>query len=92
VAIVGADDELELRRVPVLRRDRDRVLVASGIARGERIVSGPLAVAVDGMQVRVFEEREGVSVASRESGGATDPLASERPPLVVAAGPEGSAP
>ena len=92
VAIVGEDDAIELRRVPVLRRDRDRVLVASGIAPGERIVSGPLAVAVDGMRVRVFEERDGASATARASDAAADTLASARPGVVVASAPEGSAP
>jgi RND family efflux transporter MFP subunit len=76
VAIVGADGRIELRRVEILRRDRARVLVASGIASGEQVVSGPLAVAVDGMQVRVFEERDVASVPAPEQDAGTDTLAS----------------
>lgn len=73
VAIVGDDGRLELRRIEVLRRNRDRVLVASGIAAGERVASGPLAVAVDGMRVRVFEElaRDDVPEPGAEDGGDT---------------------
>jgi RND family efflux transporter MFP subunit len=59
VAIVGDDGRLELRRVEVLRRDRDRVLVSAGIRAGERVTAGPLAVAVDGMRVRAMEAPRG---------------------------------
>jgi hypothetical protein len=79
VAIVNDDGRIELRRVEILRRDRNRVLVASGIDRGERIVSGPLAVAVDGMQVRVVEERDVASVPARETSAGADTLASAKP-------------
>jgi RND family efflux transporter MFP subunit len=71
VAIVGADDRIELRQVEVLRGDRDRVLIASGIASGERVVCGPLAVAVAGMKVRAVEtsseEREAAFAAEASS-------------------------
>ncbi len=77
VAIVDADSRIELRRVEVLRLDGDRVFVASGIAPQERVVSGPLTLAVDGMRVRVVEEREAVSGAVRETDGdGAKPLAS----------------
>lgn len=89
VAIVGADARLELRSVEVLRHDRERVLVSSGISAGEQVVVGPLAVAVDGMPVRAVlvsrgpgaepeetEEREAGSVADSPGEGATDTLAS----------------
>lgn len=57
VAIIDSDDRIELRTVAVLRHDRTHVLVSEGIAAGERVVIGSLAIAVEGMQVRVFEER-----------------------------------
>jgi RND family efflux transporter MFP subunit len=69
VAIVDADSRIELRRVEVLRRDGDRVFVASGIEPQERVVSGPLTLAVDGMRVRVVEEREALSGAVGETDG-----------------------
>ena len=40
----------------VLRSDRSRVFVSSGIAANERVVSGALALAVDGMLVRVVDD------------------------------------
>ncbi len=82
MAIVDADSRIELRRVEVLRRDGDRVFVASGIAPQERVVSGPLTPAVDGMRVRVVEEREALSGAVRETDGDGDkPLASSGEPV-----------
>jgi len=66
VVVVDRDGRLDVRRIEILRRESDRILVASGLAAGEQVVTGPLAVAVDGMQVRVFEvsneERDGVFV------------------------------
>ena len=56
VAIVDSDSRIELRQVEVLRADRTRVFVSSGLAAQERVVSGALALAVDGMLVRVFED------------------------------------
>jgi RND family efflux transporter MFP subunit len=56
VAIVDPDSRIELRQVQVLRSDRSRVFVSSGIAANERVVSGPLALAVDGMLVRVVDD------------------------------------
>ncbi len=59
VVVVDAQGRVELRRVRVLRRETDAVLIASGLAPQEQVVTGPLAVAVNGMQLRVLEEREG---------------------------------
>ncbi len=56
VAIIDESGRIELRKIEVLRRDRDRVLVASGIQAHERVAAGPIAVAVNGMRVRVFEQ------------------------------------
>lgn len=53
VATVDAEGRLWRRRVDVLQRGQDRVLVSGGIAAGERIVTSPLPVSVDGMTVRV---------------------------------------
>jgi RND family efflux transporter MFP subunit len=53
--MVVVDDEGRLRKrhVTLLRRDRDRVWVRSGLAAGERVCVTPLAVVVDGMLVAV---------------------------------------
>jgi RND family efflux transporter MFP subunit len=56
VAVVNDDGRVELRQVEVLRRDRRQVLIASGIAAQERVIAGPLAVAVNGMRVRSLDQ------------------------------------
>jgi len=56
VAVVDDQDRVELRQVEVLHRDRQQVLIAAGLAPRERVVAGPLAVAVNGMRVRVLEQ------------------------------------
>ena len=53
---LDAENRLRLRRVEVLRRTRETVLVRSGIAAGERICTSPLSVSVDGMLVRTVED------------------------------------
>ncbi len=71
VAVVDQDGRLELRPVEVLRRHRERILLSAGLQAGERVVTGPMAVAVDGMRVRAFEAPPGParpdSLASRGS-------------------------
>lgn len=44
--------ELEVRDVRVLRRERDRVYVGSGLAPGESVVTSSLEAVTDGMTVR----------------------------------------
>jgi RND family efflux transporter MFP subunit len=53
VVLVDGDDQLRHRRIEVLRRDRDKVLVSSGLAPGDRVCSTPMSLAVDGTLVRV---------------------------------------
>ncbi len=48
-------DVLEIRDVRVLRRERDRVLIGSGLKAGEKIVTSSLDVVTDGMQVRTAD-------------------------------------
>lgn len=84
VVVVLDSGEIDVRRVEVLRREDDRILIASGLATGDRVVAGPLAVAVDGMAVRVFEdpneERDAVFASeSGDSGADTFARADARP-------------
>ncbi|MCG8592140.1 MAG: efflux RND transporter periplasmic adaptor subunit [Proteobacteria bacterium] len=53
VYVIDAEDRLHFRRVEVLRRERGRVVVGSGLADGERVCISPLAGVLDGMSVRV---------------------------------------
>jgi RND family efflux transporter MFP subunit len=53
VVVVDADAKLRNRRIEILRRDREKVIVASGLASGDRVSTTPMALAVDGTVVRV---------------------------------------
>jgi RND family efflux transporter MFP subunit len=92
IAIVGDDGRVELRQVEVLRRNRHHVLITSGIAPQEHVIAGPLAVAVNGMHVRIFETPdETFTLASGEesAGAAQSPQADARQ---NATGSRGSSP
>ncbi len=69
VVVVGADDRIEFRVVEIIKRNRDTVVVGSGLAPGERICLTPLAVTIEGMTVAVVDEPEEE----------TTPVASEAP-------------
>jgi RND family efflux transporter MFP subunit len=56
VLIVSEDERLHFRTVEILRQARNEVIVASGLAEGERVCLSPLAVVTDGMRVRTAEE------------------------------------
>ncbi len=56
VWIVDAENRLRFRAVEVLRADRESVLLAGGLASGERVCLTPLDTATDGMPVRVHAE------------------------------------
>lgn len=51
VYVINDDNELEIRTVEVLSTSEDRVLVVSGVAAGDRVVTSPVPNAVDGMAV-----------------------------------------
>jgi RND family efflux transporter MFP subunit len=52
VWIVDAENRLKIREVQVIRRERDEVLVRSGLSAGERIVLTSLSGAAEGMLLR----------------------------------------
>lgn len=56
VWVLKADDTLEFRDVEVGARERDFVLVRSGLAAGERIITSRLAAPVPGMKLKVADE------------------------------------
>ena len=51
VYVINDDNELEIRTVEVLSTSEERVLVTSGVAEGDRVVTSPVPNAVDGMAV-----------------------------------------
>lgn len=56
VAVVSEDGLLGTRRVEVLKRNRDTVLITAGVAEGDRICTSPLPISVEDMAVRVVAE------------------------------------
>lgn len=51
VYVINDNNELEIRTVDILSTSEHRVLVTSGVADGERVVTSPVPNAVDGMAV-----------------------------------------
>ncbi len=56
VYVVERGGMLRFRTIEVFRRERDSVLIRSGIESGEQVCVSPLEAAVDGMTVRVAAE------------------------------------
>ncbi|SDZ76052.1 efflux RND transporter periplasmic adaptor subunit [Microbulbifer marinus] len=52
VYVIDENNRLSIRTVEVLSTSEHRVVVASGIANGERVVTSTIANAVDGMEVQ----------------------------------------
>lgn len=53
VWILSPEDKLEIRTVDIAWRDREEVLVTSGVEPGERIITSPLTAPVAGMSLQV---------------------------------------
>jgi hypothetical protein len=53
VWILDADDKLAIRDVEIAWRERDEVLVKTGVAAGERIITSRLTAPVAGMELKV---------------------------------------
>lgn len=51
VYVINENNELEIRTVDILSTSEHRVLVTSGVADGDRVVTSPVPNAVDGMAV-----------------------------------------
>lgn len=58
VHVVDAEDRLHSRTIELLRTERDRLLVRSGLAAGDRVVVSTLEVATEGMLVRPAPVKE----------------------------------
>ena len=52
VYVVDADNRLDIRTVEVLSTSTHRVVIASGVNDGERVITSTVANAVDGMEVQ----------------------------------------
>ena len=62
VLIVDAEDRLAYRDVTPLRLHRDRVLIESGLADGERVCVSPLQTVIEGMRVEPIDDPPGAAV------------------------------
>ncbi len=56
--IVDADHRLHLRRVTVLRKGREDIVVGEGLHDGERVCLSTLDTVTEGMKVRIFQEEK----------------------------------
>jgi membrane fusion protein, multidrug efflux system len=54
---VTADNRLRLQTVEIIRADKDRVIVATGVNPGERIMIDGVELPIDGMKVRIKPEQ-----------------------------------
>lgn len=60
VYVINADNRLEIRTVDVISTSSDRVMVASGVAAGEQVVTSTLPNPVDGMEVEpIYRKAQG---------------------------------
>jgi len=74
VFLVSPDGNLVIREVEVAWRQRDSVLVARGLSRGDRVVVSPIAAPVAGMAVRVAgDPASGAAPVAGQVQGAGDP-------------------
>lgn len=60
VLVVTAKDQIEIRKVDVLRSSALEVHLRGGLEDGERVCTTPLSAVTDGMRVRVASASEGV--------------------------------
>jgi RND family efflux transporter MFP subunit len=67
VWVVGSDARLDVRQVDVVRRESSKVVVSSGVAAGDRIVTSRIPVPIPGMKLRV-RENESRNDAAAEAG------------------------
>jgi RND family efflux transporter MFP subunit len=56
VYIVDREGKLHFRQVAVYKRERESVIIRSGLEAGERVCISPLETVVDGMEVRRISE------------------------------------
>ena len=61
VWIMGPNDTLEIRKVKIVWRGRDRVLVGNGLGAGDRMITSNLATPVEGMPLRIEAAGGGAS-------------------------------
>jgi RND family efflux transporter MFP subunit len=58
IFVLDARDQLDIRQIELLSTETEDVVVLSGLQEGERVVSSPLELPVEGMQLRVEDEAQ----------------------------------
>lgn len=66
VLVINGENRLHFRDVNVLKADAETAVLSTGLADGERLCLSPLETVVDGMHVRVMEEKEASQPSSVE--------------------------
>jgi len=84
VYVIDAEERIRFRAVELLRTERDHIIVAGGLAAGERVCTSALDATIDGMLVRIAtpEAMPTETIASDD-----DPI----PGAAIAKGSEGEA-
>ena len=72
VWLVGADDRLQRRAVEIGFRSADDIYVTSGLEDGERLVTSPLSMPIEGMKVRVAGAASAAASPAATSGDQAD--------------------
>ncbi len=53
VYVIDRDNRIHFRRVEIFKRERDRVIIQSGLEKGEVVCISPMETVVEGMEVQV---------------------------------------
>lgn len=59
--LVVEDDHLYYRRITILRADNEQIVVSAGLSPGERVCVSPLAAVINGMRVRIADDRPAIT-------------------------------
>lgn len=54
VLLADPDNKLRIQSVDVLRKESNRVIISSGLSQGQRVITSPLEIVIDAMQLQVI--------------------------------------
>ncbi|MCK5236039.1 MAG: efflux transporter periplasmic adaptor subunit, partial [Deltaproteobacteria bacterium] len=55
---VGSDNKLTIKKVEVMRKEREKVVISGGVEEGEVLVKTNITGAANGMLLRLIEQEE----------------------------------
>ncbi|MDN5882244.1 MAG: efflux RND transporter periplasmic adaptor subunit [Nitrosospira sp.] len=67
-SLIDAEDRLHIRRLDILRREPDRVLVRGGLKTGDRVVVSGIQIPIEGMKVRTETVPPAEGLGSEKAG------------------------